>query len=311
MTSGRPQGSLLNPFPSLLQCSSKCGGGFTALVMAHKLAPLLILKLSLLNLVNGTKHVAARSRERFQPSGSGRSFTYLQLRDESRVQSPDGRNGSGNWCLSVFKLDELGLEILRITLPVSLALTADSVFLDRIFTLSTRTQVRPCLPGQAQTFKHGQEKQKEQEQEGAIEEEVQDNTEEKDPGIPNDWPFKEQELKALEARRQRAIQEQEEKKAARKERRLYNRVSRRLGSVLLVQQQSGEEMPFFGAGVGKPLRFGAALEGSRDLGENKWILDCAGWDDVSIPDLNQSKDSGDQVGNGEDQSTESGDEDGG
>lgn len=41
---------------------------------------------------------------------------------------------------------------------------------------------------------------------------------EKDPGIPNDWPFKEQELKALEARRQRAIQEQEEKKAARKER---------------------------------------------------------------------------------------------
>ncbi|KAL0461028.1 UNVERIFIED_CONTAM: Guanine nucleotide-binding protein-like NSN1 [Sesamum latifolium] len=41
---------------------------------------------------------------------------------------------------------------------------------------------------------------------------------EKDPGIPNDWPFKEQELKALEARRQRAIQELEEKKAARKER---------------------------------------------------------------------------------------------
>ncbi|KAL0437271.1 UNVERIFIED_CONTAM: Guanine nucleotide-binding protein-like NSN1 [Sesamum radiatum] len=40
---------------------------------------------------------------------------------------------------------------------------------------------------------------------------------EKDPGIPNDWPFKEQELKALEARRQRAIQELEEKKAARKE----------------------------------------------------------------------------------------------
>ncbi|KAK6143995.1 hypothetical protein DH2020_020815 [Rehmannia glutinosa] len=41
---------------------------------------------------------------------------------------------------------------------------------------------------------------------------------EKDPGIPNDWPFKEEELKALEARRQRAIQELEEKKAARKER---------------------------------------------------------------------------------------------
>ncbi|GFQ05628.1 guanine nucleotide-binding protein-like nsn1, partial [Phtheirospermum japonicum] len=41
---------------------------------------------------------------------------------------------------------------------------------------------------------------------------------EKDPGIPNDWPFKEQELKALEARRERVIQELEEKKAARKER---------------------------------------------------------------------------------------------
>jgi len=40
----------------------------------------------------------------------------------------------------------------------------------------------------------------------------------KDPGLPNDWLFKEQELKALEARRQRAIQELGEKKAARKER---------------------------------------------------------------------------------------------
>ncbi|XAR60985.1 hypothetical protein NMG60_11034551 [Bertholletia excelsa] len=41
---------------------------------------------------------------------------------------------------------------------------------------------------------------------------------EKDPGIPNDWPFKEQELRALEARRARAIEELEAKKAARKER---------------------------------------------------------------------------------------------
>ncbi|RYR36892.1 hypothetical protein Ahy_A09g041846 isoform A [Arachis hypogaea] len=41
---------------------------------------------------------------------------------------------------------------------------------------------------------------------------------EKDPGIPNDWPFKEQELKALEARRARAIEELEQKKAERKER---------------------------------------------------------------------------------------------
>ncbi|XP_027934091.1 guanine nucleotide-binding protein-like NSN1 [Vigna unguiculata] len=41
---------------------------------------------------------------------------------------------------------------------------------------------------------------------------------EKDPGIPNDWPFKEHELKALEARRARAIEELEQKKAERKER---------------------------------------------------------------------------------------------
>nr|GMD75998.1 guanine nucleotide-binding protein-like NSN1 [Ipomoea batatas] len=41
---------------------------------------------------------------------------------------------------------------------------------------------------------------------------------EKDPGIPNEWPFKEQELKALEDRRNRALEELEQKKAARKER---------------------------------------------------------------------------------------------
>ncbi|KAJ7537232.1 hypothetical protein O6H91_12G104000 [Diphasiastrum complanatum] len=41
---------------------------------------------------------------------------------------------------------------------------------------------------------------------------------EKDPGIPNAWPFKEQELQALEARRARALKEIEDKKQARKER---------------------------------------------------------------------------------------------
>ncbi|TVU45869.1 hypothetical protein EJB05_05375, partial [Eragrostis curvula] len=41
---------------------------------------------------------------------------------------------------------------------------------------------------------------------------------EKDPGIPNEWPFKEQELKALETRRAQALQELEAKKEARKER---------------------------------------------------------------------------------------------
>jgi hypothetical protein len=40
----------------------------------------------------------------------------------------------------------------------------------------------------------------------------------KDPGIPNAWPFKEQELAALEARRARALEEVEQKKAAKKER---------------------------------------------------------------------------------------------
>ncbi|MCO5569575.1 hypothetical protein L7F22_023290 [Adiantum nelumboides] len=40
----------------------------------------------------------------------------------------------------------------------------------------------------------------------------------KDPGIPNAWPFKEQELQALEARRARALEEMELKKQAKKER---------------------------------------------------------------------------------------------
>ncbi|KAF8077447.1 hypothetical protein N665_1035s0009 [Sinapis alba] len=40
---------------------------------------------------------------------------------------------------------------------------------------------------------------------------------EKDPGIPNDWPFKEQELEALEARRASALEEIEQKKEAHKE----------------------------------------------------------------------------------------------
>lgn len=41
---------------------------------------------------------------------------------------------------------------------------------------------------------------------------------EKDPGVPNDWPFKEQVLKDLEARRARALEAAEQKKIARKER---------------------------------------------------------------------------------------------
>ncbi|XP_073063633.1 guanine nucleotide-binding protein-like NSN1 isoform X2 [Primulina eburnea] len=60
---------------------------------------------------------------------------------------------------------------------------------------------------------------------------------EKDPGIPNDWPFKEQELKALEARRQRALQELEDKKSARKER----AQKRKLG-LLEDEETKGEEI---------------------------------------------------------------------
>lgn len=56
---------------------------------------------------------------------------------------------------------------------------------------------------------------------------------EKDPGIPNDWPFKEQELKALEARRARAMEELEQKKAARKE---------RVGILIVIIVFSGERI---------------------------------------------------------------------
>ena len=41
---------------------------------------------------------------------------------------------------------------------------------------------------------------------------------EKDPGIPNAWPFKEEELQKLEVRRARALEEMEIRKQAKKER---------------------------------------------------------------------------------------------
>lgn len=62
---------------------------------------------------------------------------------------------------------------------------------------------------------------------------------EKDPGIPNEWPFKEQELKALEARRARALEELEQKKAARKER----AQKRKLG---LLEEGNMDEQSFKG-----------------------------------------------------------------
>jgi nuclear GTP-binding protein len=41
---------------------------------------------------------------------------------------------------------------------------------------------------------------------------------EKDPGIPNAWPFKEEELQKLEVRKARALEAMEIKKQAKKER---------------------------------------------------------------------------------------------
>lgn len=85
---------------------------------------------------------------------------------------------------------------------------------------------------------------------------------EKDPGIPNDWPFKEQELKALEARRARAIEELEQKKAARKER----AQKRKLGLLeddeisMLAETTSAEQS--FGKGKGNDNSTGSGK--SRD-----------------------------------------------
>ena len=62
---------------------------------------------------------------------------------------------------------------------------------------------------------HHRKKRKEAKKEGKA---GQRKKVEKDPGIPNEWPFKEQELKALEVRRAQALQELEQKKEARKER---------------------------------------------------------------------------------------------
>ncbi|KFK38161.1 hypothetical protein AALP_AA3G076800 [Arabis alpina] len=67
---------------------------------------------------------------------------------------------------------------------------------------------------------------------------------EKDPGIPNDWPFKEQELKALEARRARALEELEQKKIARKER----AKKRKLGLVDVDDEDTKTEEEGYGEG---------------------------------------------------------------
>ncbi|VVA96775.1 unnamed protein product [Arabis nemorensis] len=70
---------------------------------------------------------------------------------------------------------------------------------------------------------------------------------EKDPGIPNDWPFKEQELKALEARRARALEEIEQKKIARKER----AKKRKLGLVDVDDEDTKTEEEGYGEGKSK------------------------------------------------------------
>ncbi|KAH0664450.1 hypothetical protein KY290_029485 [Solanum tuberosum] len=88
---------------------------------------------------------------------------------------------------------------------------------------------------------------------------------EKDPGIPNDWPFKEQELKALEARRARALEELEQKKAARKER----AKKRKLGMVEdddvneLADMASGEQNFMEGKGNNDSTNFVKIRENSE------------------------------------------------
>lgn len=80
---------------------------------------------------------------------------------------------------------------------------------------------------------------------------------EKDPGIPNDWPFKEQELKALEARRARAIEELEQKKAARKER----AQKRKLG---LLDDEDTSNLDLEDTVSNKKQNFGENLPNNRD-----------------------------------------------
>lgn len=90
---------------------------------------------------------------------------------------------------------------------------------------------------------------------------------EKDPGIPNDWPFKEQELKALEARRARAIEELEQKKAARKER----AQKRKLGLL---------------GGDDEPLPLDLASGEGHDIGEGN---------DVGVSLVGKNRDNSDRV----------------
>ncbi|XP_010524693.1 PREDICTED: guanine nucleotide-binding protein-like NSN1 [Tarenaya hassleriana] len=84
---------------------------------------------------------------------------------------------------------------------------------------------------------------------------------EKDPGIPNDWPFKEQELMALEARRSRALEDLEQKKAARKER----AQKRKLG--LLESEDTKSEEGKEGFGEGKSTNAFARAVNVRDNSE--------------------------------------------
>ncbi|QCE13769.1 nuclear GTP-binding protein [Vigna unguiculata] len=68
------------------------------------------------------------------------------------------------------------------------------------------------------------------------------NKVEKDPCIPNNWPFKEQELKVLEARRTEAIEELEQKKAEHKEREQELKVleARRTEAIEELEQKKAE-----------------------------------------------------------------------
>ncbi|XP_010274283.1 PREDICTED: guanine nucleotide-binding protein-like NSN1 [Nelumbo nucifera] len=84
---------------------------------------------------------------------------------------------------------------------------------------------------------------------------------EKDPGIPNDWPFKEQELRALEARRARALEELEQKKAARKER----AQKRKLGLL----EEDDDIAQLADTAAAKEQKFGEKNIGENSLGSGR------------------------------------------
>ncbi|KAL0857961.1 hypothetical protein Bca101_063115 [Brassica carinata] len=99
---------------------------------------------------------------------------------------------------------------------------------------------------------------------------------EKDPGIPNDWPFKEQELKALEARRARALEEIEQKKVARKEK----AKKRKLG--LVVEEDTKTEEGFGEGKKGEESTRGFNVRGNSESAFRKELKKVVELSDVIL-----------------------------